>query len=80
MKLYRALAVLSLLLGLLSLLLVFMILPSAIIAPVGLMVGLVSRAKSNDKKLANAGIILNLIAILLLAGLRWFWSGLQIEF
>lgn len=63
----------SLLLGVFSLSTMFILTPPLVTAPIGIALGLVSVSKKKTKA-AIAGIILNCLALLLVAGMWALWS------
>ena len=78
MKTYKIFDVIGLLFSLASLVTVFMIVPPLYLAPLGLIFSITSAIKSKDKKLAKIGIAISIISLLIVAGLYWFWNGVQI--
>ncbi|MDO8509428.1 MAG: hypothetical protein Q7S27_07140 [Nanoarchaeota archaeon] len=61
----------SLILGLLSLILFFTIVPSIILGILGIIFGLIQKKRHNTKW-ALAGIILSILGIILSVGIAWF--------
>lgn len=68
--------VIGVLLGVAALGLVFMITPTLFLAPLGLIFSITSLIKNKDKGLAKMGVSLGVVALLIDAGLIWFWSGI----